>query len=152
MGFSVSTPSCMYLSPSGYIFRLRIPADLKPVVGKCEFRYSLRSGILSVAKLRAQAIASYIKQLFIKVRAGMSEWTQELINEVVRDYIKETLANDEKCRAMPRHPAGQTSSLEGKTLLEASDMQADEARSMLTSVCKSAWNNDPFMRRISVQN
>ncbi len=62
----------------------------------------------------------------------MSEWTQELINEVVRDYIKETLANDEKCRAMPRHPAGQTSSLEGKTLLEASDMQADEARSMLT--------------------
>ncbi len=66
MGFSVSTPSYMYLSPSGYIFRLRIPADLKPVVGKCEFRYSLRSGILSVAKLRAQAIASYIKQLFTR--------------------------------------------------------------------------------------
>ena len=60
MGFSISTPSYMYLSPSGYIFRLRIPTDLKPVVGKCEFRYSLRSGILSVAKIRAQTIASYI--------------------------------------------------------------------------------------------
>ncbi len=60
MGFSIFTPSYMYLSPSGYIFRLRIPADLKPIVGKCEFRYSLRSGILSVAKIRAQTIASYL--------------------------------------------------------------------------------------------
>jgi hypothetical protein len=35
MGFSVSRqPAYMYQSPSGYIFRLRVPNDLKRVVDK----------------------------------------------------------------------------------------------------------------------
>jgi hypothetical protein len=73
MGFSVSTPSYMYQSPSGYIFRLRIPTDLRPLVGKCEFRYSLRTGASRVARHRARYIASYIQQLFIRARANMAE-------------------------------------------------------------------------------
>ncbi len=57
MGFSVSQPAKhqkllnMYQCPSGYIFRLRIPNDLKQIVGKCEFRYSLRTGSLRVKAL-----------------------------------------------------------------------------------------------------
>jgi hypothetical protein len=54
MGFSVSAslarstqPSYMYQSPSGYIFRIKIPADLRHLVGKCEFRYSLRTGSIT---------------------------------------------------------------------------------------------------------
>ena len=36
MGFSVSsTPSYLYQSTSGYIFRLRVPNDLRDLVGKC---------------------------------------------------------------------------------------------------------------------
>ena len=53
MGFSVSTPTYLFHTPSGYIFRLRIPKDLKSIVGKTEFRYSLRSGFLREAKLKA---------------------------------------------------------------------------------------------------
>lgn len=72
MGLVVSAPSYMYQSPSGYIFRLRIPKDLRSLVGKCEFRYSLRSGALREAKYRARCIASFIQQLFEKVRMSIS--------------------------------------------------------------------------------
>ncbi len=40
MGFIVSVPTYMYQSSSGYIFRIRVPADIRGVVGKCELRYS----------------------------------------------------------------------------------------------------------------
>jgi hypothetical protein len=67
MGFPVSAqPSYVYQSPSGYIFRLRIPDVIKPAVGRVEFRYSLRAGALRVAKYRARCIASFIQQLFEK--------------------------------------------------------------------------------------
>ncbi|BDD89259.1 DUF6538 domain-containing protein [Desulfofustis limnaeus] len=77
MGFSVSQPSYLYQSSSGYIFRLRVPTDLRPVVGKTKFRYSLRTGALRTAKSRARAMAGYVQQLFMTVRSGMSELTQE---------------------------------------------------------------------------
>ena len=103
MGFSVSNPTYLYQSPSGYIFRFCIPKDLRVVVGKCEFRYSLRSGILRVAKHRARCIASYIHQLFMKVRSSMSEFTKERIDQLVGEYIRQTLEDDEKCRALGNH-------------------------------------------------
>lgn len=36
--------SHLHLLPSGYIFYLRVPADIKPIVDRSEFRYSLGSG------------------------------------------------------------------------------------------------------------
>lgn len=142
MGFSVCTPSYMFQSPSGYIFRLRIPTDLRSLVDKGEFKYSLRTGSQGTAKHRASSIAFEIKRLFIEVRASMAEWSRDRINKVVRQYIKETLANDEKCRQMPRLSSGATQTLEGKSFLEASDMQANEARSLLTSVNRWLQNQD----------
>ena len=58
MGFVISS-TYSYHTPSGYIFRLRIPKDLQLIVGKTEFRYSLRSGFLREAKVKAQAIGQY---------------------------------------------------------------------------------------------
>lgn len=134
MGFSVSQPSYLYQSSSGYIFRLRVPTDLRPVVGKTEFRYSLRTDALRTAKSRARAMAGYVQQLFMTVRSGMSELTQEQIQRLVQKYIRETLANDEQCRAMSGPTTSGTTTLEGMTLLESSDMKAPEARSLLQSV------------------
>lgn len=90
----------MYQCPSGYIFRLKIPLDLKPIVGKTEFRYSLRTGSLRIAKQRTRCISAYLQQLFMTLRTDMTELTQEQINQMVQQYIRETLANDEKCRAI----------------------------------------------------
>jgi len=100
MGLVVSSPSYMYQSPSGYIFRLRVSKDLRSLVSKTEFRYSLRSGALREAKYRARCIASFIQQLFEKVGRNIAEFTQEKITALVQGYIRETLANDEKCRTI----------------------------------------------------
>lgn len=105
----------MYQAPSGYIFRMRVPNDLRQIVGKTEFRYSLRTGSLRVAKPRACSIASFIKELFMRLRSDMPELTQEQINTIVQQYIRETLSNDERCRAIGQaYTPGQTT-LEGKT-------------------------------------
>jgi len=62
MGFSFSAqPAFLYQSSSGYISSLRIPKDLKALVGKTEFRYSLRTGALRAARFRARSIASFIQ-------------------------------------------------------------------------------------------
>ncbi|NLZ16831.1 MAG: hypothetical protein GX087_03745, partial [Desulfobulbaceae bacterium] len=124
----------MYQSSSGYIFRLRVPVDLKPIVGKGELRYSLRTGSLRVAKLRTRSIAAYIQQLFMRLRSNMTELTQEQISQLVRQYIRETLSNDEKCRAVADLSSAGMTTLEGKSILESSDMSAEEAKSTLTSV------------------
>jgi hypothetical protein len=92
MGFSVSNSTYLYQFTSGYIFRFCIPKDLRGVVGKVEFRYSLRSGILKVAKHRARCIASYIHQLFVKLRSNMSDFSTERIDQLVREYIRQTKA------------------------------------------------------------
>nr|WP_143166097.1 hypothetical protein [Desulfofustis glycolicus] len=79
-------------------------------------------------------MAAYIQQLFMRVRSGMSELTQEQIQRLVQKYIRETLANDEQCRAVSGPTASGTTTLEGMTLLESSDMKAPEACSLLESV------------------
>lgn len=158
MGFSVSsTPSYLYQSTSGYIFRLRVPNDLRDLVGKSEFRYSLRTGAMRVARQRARSIASYIQQLFLDIRNAMSEWTQEKINQVVQRYIRETLANDELCRSLPRDHSGAPSTLPGKTLLEASGMQEKESESLLMLVDRWLKNQyfspmEPVLNRVIHDN
>lgn len=194
MGFVVSSaPTYVYQSSSGYIFRLRIPKDLKQVVGRVEFRYSLRAGALRLAKYRARCVASYIQQLFEKVRRNMSDFTPEKITGLVKDhirkvldddevrleqtalstpgsvisngesvihptlaisiksgdplptdfihkvickYIRETLANDEKCRLLGGTMAERSITLDGLSQLEGSNMGEGEARSMLDSVTR----------------
>ena len=72
MGFRVSAaPTYLLQTPSGYYFRLRIPEDLQPLVGRGEFRYSLKCGALRIAKHRARCIASFVQTLFLKVRNSM---------------------------------------------------------------------------------
>ena len=129
MGFSVSNPKYIYQSPSGYIFRLCIPNDLRNVVGKTEFRYSLRTGILRVARHRARCIASYVHQLFIKVRSSMSEFSKERINQLVQEYIRKTLTDDEKCRAQGIHTLSKDLYITG-----SSNMGEKEAHSLDKSV------------------
>lgn len=176
MALAFSTPPYIYQSPSGYIFRFRVPKDLQQVVSRTEFQYSLRAGALRVAKVRVRAIASFIQQLFEKVRKRMVEYTPkqilelvknhvgdvihngegietlqgiaidgtpvmtpsyleqsngagllspERIKEITLDYIRETLANDEKARA--------TMGTSGDALspLEASTKTSDEAKAII---------------------
>lgn len=193
MSFSVSQPSYLYQTPSGYIFRLRVPGDLRELVGRCEFRYSLRAGALRIARYRARLLASYVHQLFSRIRNSMTGLTPERITKMVKEFIRkelgddnacaeqtalstpgsiivdgktvleaasmkgsngvtllspekigqlvteytrETLANDEKCRAIGGTISTEPATLPGKSILEGSNMGADEAKSLLKSVTR----------------
>jgi hypothetical protein len=72
----------------------------------------------------------------------MAEFTQEQITKLVQRYVLETLQNDEKCRAISGPTADGTMTLPGMTILESSDMKADEAESMLKSVNRWLKNQD----------
>lgn len=127
MGSSCFNPSYIYQTPSGYIFRLRVPDDIKPLVGRVEFRYSLRAGALRVAKYRARCIASFIQQLFEKVRERMTEYTPERIIELVKKGVEEVIYD----------PAGVEVStqinIDGKTAIQPSYLQKSNDRIVLSS-------------------
>jgi hypothetical protein len=54
---------------------MRIPPDLKDLIGKVEYRYSLRTGSLKDARHRARLLASNIQQLFMEVSEGTFRFT-----------------------------------------------------------------------------
>lgn len=125
MGFVVSG-NYTYHTPPGYIFRLRIPRDLQDIVGKTEFRYSLRSGFLRKAKVKARAIAHYVHELFEKVRLDMKTFTKDMIGRLVKTYIKETLRNDEECQVKKKPLIADNCYVAG-----GADMGVKEAKSAL---------------------
>ena len=100
MGGLRSSPTYIYHHNSSYIFRITTPCDIVSHINKKEFRYSLRTGSLSVAKFRARVIVSMVQRLFKDIRRGgrMAELTDKEINQIIRNYIKRWLENDEKER------------------------------------------------------
>lgn len=67
----LSAPSYLYRHSSGYIFRIRIPYDIRPFLGgKTEFRHSLRTGALGEAKYRARVMAAHAQRTFRNIRNG----------------------------------------------------------------------------------
>ena len=63
MGGLRSSPTYIYRHNSSYIFRITTPFDIVPHINKKEFRYSLRTGSLSVAKFRANLAPLLVKPL-----------------------------------------------------------------------------------------
>ena len=123
MGSSTFNPSYIYQTPSGYIFRLRVPMDIKSVVGRVEFRYSLRAGALRVAKHRARCIASFIHELIKKVRKQMSEYTPERILGMVKNHVEDIIKDDESPKI----------TIDGHTVFEPSYLQTSNGMRVLSS-------------------
>jgi hypothetical protein len=64
-----STPSYVIRTPRHgcYYFRMKVPADLQPCVGKKELRASLQTGYLTDAKSKSRLIAGRVQQLFRQI-------------------------------------------------------------------------------------
>ncbi|HBG18247.1 MAG TPA: hypothetical protein DDY32_02955 [Desulfobulbaceae bacterium] len=71
---------------------------------------------------------------YLQKSNGRIVLSPERIKQLVIEYMRATLENDEKCRALT---GGGTMSLDGMTLLESSNMKADESRAIMQSV--SRW-------------
>jgi len=70
---------------------MAVPKDLQPIIDKKELRYSLRTGYLSTARLKARMIAGEVQLIFKLLRKGNSalkELPDTKIQEMVKKYLK----------------------------------------------------------------
>jgi len=86
------SPHYLVRNPYSYCFRVYVPKDLQQLVGKKELRYSLKTGYVGVARVKAQLIAAQVHQIFECLRKGgrrLTDLTDEKIQELVQQYLKE---------------------------------------------------------------
>ncbi|MFC1877097.1 SpoIIE family protein phosphatase [Thermodesulfobacteriota bacterium] len=81
----VNSKSSSYLfrNPHSYNFRMGVPADLRDVVGKREFRYSLKTGKLSEARKKARLLAGLIQQLFVRIRSNRPAYGRQQVESMI---------------------------------------------------------------------
>ena len=66
------SPSYLVRNPHSYCFRMMVPPDLKPLIGKKELRFSLKTGYLGLAKSKARALAGQFQSHFRHLRRVMN--------------------------------------------------------------------------------
>jgi hypothetical protein len=68
-----------------------VPADLRDVVGKREFRYSLKTGKLSEARQKARLLAGLIQQLFVRIRSNRLAYGRQQVESMISGFLGLTL-------------------------------------------------------------
>ena len=90
------SPHYLVRTAYSYCFRASVPKDLQRLVGRRELRYSLKTGYVGGARIKAQIIAGRVHQIFECLRRSgrkLSDLTDERIQELVQQYLKESLEN-----------------------------------------------------------
>lgn len=64
------SPSYLVKHRHMFYFRVSVPADLRSVLGKTEYRYSLRTTYLRTARQKAMKMGSTAKIIFTGLRQG----------------------------------------------------------------------------------
>jgi integrase len=92
---SYATSTYLVRNPYTYCFRLRVPVDLQNMVGRKELRYSLKTGNLTQAKVKARIYAGHVQMLFSYLRgdkARLESLTDDKIQEMVQKFLKKQRA------------------------------------------------------------
>jgi integrase len=93
-GKITKSPSYLIRNPYTYCFRMNVPSDLQPYIGRKELRYSLKTGYLGVAKQKARIIAGQVQlifKFFRKAGVNLTELPDKKIKELINQYIKNYL-------------------------------------------------------------
>jgi len=61
------SPHYLVRNPHSFRFRVNVPKDLQCVMGKKELRYTLKTGYVGVARVKAQLIAAQVRALLTPV-------------------------------------------------------------------------------------
>jgi len=99
------SPSYLVRNPYTYCFRMNVPQDIQPYIGRKELRYSLKTGYLSNAKYRARLMAGQVQELFRFLREGntlLMKLSDNQIQELIDNYLKDLIKSYE----MPSPPFG----------------------------------------------
>lgn len=150
----MSLPTYTYHIKSGYYFRIRVPFDLKGIVGKTEFRYSLRSGFYKEAIQKAQKIATHLRRLFAEVRMSTRMFTREMIDGLVRAQVKAVLEEDEECRALADTPSTIPTENPTRSMspYEACVLREDDAQAYLNTLERCLAMNDHSLMESTATN
>ena len=89
-----------------WCFRLVIPPDLRAVVGKYELRYTLYVGSKKKAKKLSNRIARKVKPLLADLRSNQMSLSQEQIEKIVRNHVREVLEEMVESNASQRAARG----------------------------------------------
>jgi len=94
------SPSYLIRNPYAYCFRLNVPKDLQPYIGKRELRWSLKTGYISVAKHRARILAVQVQNLFQEIREMviMGDLTDHEIRQIVNEHMRKMIKASEYLR------------------------------------------------------
>lgn len=104
MTSSVCFRSCSstHLFKQGHIFyfRMSIPEDLRNTLGQTEYRYSLRTGYLRTARIKANKMSAMVHSCFQQLREGSEEMgvTDKQIQASIRTWLKELIESVEQDR------------------------------------------------------
>ena len=90
MGKATRSPSYLVRNPYSYCFRINVPTDIQPYIGKKELRRSLRTGYMSVAKQKARKMAAEVQILFewIRETAMIGDLSDNDIQQMVNEHIQ----------------------------------------------------------------
>lgn len=93
------SPSYLIRNPYTYCFRMNVPKDLQPYIGRKELRYSLKTGYLSTAKYKARLMAGQVQWIFRLLREGnpsLMKLSENQIQELIDKYLKDLIKSYEK--------------------------------------------------------
>ncbi|WP_319524603.1 site-specific integrase [uncultured Desulfosarcina sp.] len=139
---TTKSPSYLLHTPRRgcFYFRMKVPLDLQPCIGKKELRASLRTGYLTDAKTKSMLIAGKMHQLFRKLRGGfnndMTKLDQIKINYIIREFIKDSLNEEEDTRINQQRPL--TNDDVSKRAEFLGFLQSDHREALATSDFKHA--------------
>jgi len=85
--------------PSGYYFRYTVPADLRGLVGRREFKMSLKTSSKHAARKRAYHLLSAVHRcLDLTRRFTVTKLTQEQLRSIINTQIKAALEDYEEAQ------------------------------------------------------
>ena len=80
-----------------WCFLMTVPNDLRQVVSKTKLRHTIGSGNKPKAKAKSKRISQQVKKRFKELRMEKDTegvcLNQTEINNLIREFVKETLAN-----------------------------------------------------------
>jgi integrase len=85
-------------------FKLRVPDDLREVVGRDELFWSLGTRDVLEAKFRANVLAQKVKGVFHALKEGDMDLTKEQIDRLLKKHLREVLDESERDRVMSSRP------------------------------------------------
>jgi len=80
-----------YLTTNGYsyCFRMRVPHDLKTLIGRCQMKFSLGTDSVLIARSKALSLAGKNQQPFrwVRFQNSMGKMTEKEIQDVVDCFV-----------------------------------------------------------------